>query len=110
MSTGTDAQRREAFDRRRMELGRQMEIYQHQPRSGAPGARLFNASGMLWAVLDRRYGVFDERPLMSEVARDFGANNELARMILLGKREPSKAFLDAVGWERVTLYRPKEAK
>ncbi len=61
----------------------------------------------MWMALDHRYGDF-ERPLMSEIAADFGVNDELARLILLGKREPSKAFLDAIGFERVTLYRRKK--
>ena len=101
---GTDLQRREAFDRLRSGLGSDMRFYSLEPRDGEPAERLTNASGMLWMALSDRYDYL-VRPLMSEVAADLGVNDELTRLILRGKREPSKAFLDAVGYERVTLYR-----
>ncbi len=106
MAKGTERHRREAFDRQRFEMGNRTEFYSLERRSPAVAPdRLVNADGMIWCALSAEYPV--ERPLMSEVAADFGVNDELTRLILLGKREPSKAFLDAVGYERVTLYRRK---
>ena len=104
---GTELQRREAFDRRRSEQGRRMRFYSLEPREGEAAERLVNADGVLWMALSDRYD-FNVRPLMSEVAADLGVNDELTRLILLGKRKPSKAFLDAIGYERVTLYRRKQ--
>jgi len=91
-------------------MGHRMVIFDRRWRSGEEPVRdaLYNADGMLWNALESRYG-YNLRPLMSEVAADLGVNDELTRVILLGRREPSKAFLDAVGWERVTLYRRKES-
>lgn len=107
MSKGTEQQRREDFDRRRADMGRAMRFYSLEPRDdGETAERLINVHGMLWCALDSRYD-FGARPLMSEVAMDLGVNDELTRLILSGKREPSKAFLDAVGYERVVLYRQK---
>lgn len=107
MSKGSEKQRREDFDRLRLEMGRRTEFYSLEKRDpSVADDRLVNADGMMWMALDNRYG-HHELPLMAEVAADFGVNDELTRLILIGKREPSKAFLDAVGYERVMLYRRK---
>lgn len=107
MSKGKEAERRIGFEKARHDMGRQMTFYSEESREGGmTGKRLTNSDGMLWMALSDRYG--DDRPLMSEVAADLGVNDELTRVILQGKREPSKAFLDAVGYERVTLYRRVE--
>lgn len=105
---GTERQRREAVDHIRSEMGRRMVIFDQRRRNSHDGdpERLDNAEGMIWNVLENRYG-YSEHPLISEIAADFGVNDELTRLIILGKRKPSKAFLDAVGYERVTLYRRK---
>ncbi len=107
MGKGTERERREGVEKLRTAMGARMEIYKLLPRHDAEplSEPLKNVDAMLWAVLSARYGF--ERPLMSEIAADFGVNDELTRLILLGKREPSKAFLDAVGYERVMLYRRK---
>lgn len=42
----------------------------------------------------------------AEMARRLGLNPEVVRVVMTGSREPSKTFLDAVGFERVVLYRP----
>lgn len=108
MNKGTERQRREAVDQLRSEMGRRMVIFDQRPRNHEDKLeRLDNVEGMIWNSLETRYG-HNEHPLMSEIAADFGVNDELTRLILLGKREPSKAFLDAVGYERVMLYRRKE--
>lgn len=110
MGKGTERERREAFEKLRSAIGGRMESFDLCPRSAAASAAsgpLMNSDGMLWHVLSSRYGADQDRPLMSEVASDLGVNEELTRLILLGKREPSKAFLDAVGYERVMLYRRK---
>lgn len=110
MGKGTERERREAFEKRHFEMGRRMRFYGLEKRGGDFDDRLVNSDGMLWMAIDHKYGPsgLNERPLMSEVAADLGINDELTRLILLGKREPSKAFLDAVGYERVMLYRRKD--
>lgn len=108
MTKGTELQRRDAVNMMRSEMGLRADIYDQRPRwTRSEPDVLFNAEGMLWLALYDRYGDH-EKPLMSEVAADLGVNDELTRLILLRKREPSKAFLDAVGYERVVLYRKKE--
>lgn len=44
----------------------------------------------------------------SAIGRALDLSDEFVRMVLLRKREPSKAFLQATGYERVTLYRRKD--
>ena len=38
-------------------------------------------------------------------AQQIGASRELVRLVLVGRREPAKLVLDALGLERVTSYR-----
>lgn len=45
----------------------------------------------------------------ADIGRELDLSDEFVRMVLLGKREPSKAFLRATGYERVVMYR-KRAK
>jgi hypothetical protein len=42
-----------------------------------------------------------------QIGREFGLSTDFVGMVLKGSREPSQAFLDAFGFERVTLYRLK---
>ena len=42
-----------------------------------------------------------------ELGRRLGLSAGFIGMVLSGAREPSKAFLEAVGVERITLYRIK---
>lgn len=68
---------------------------------------LVSSDGVKWSFLDSLYGMFG-RPTYAEIARDLGINDEHLRLILLGKREPSAAFLEAAGYERVVFYRRKD--
>lgn len=69
---------------------------------------LVSADGVKWSHMDRLYGIFG-RPTFAEIARDIGMNDEHLRLIMIGKREPSTAFLEAAGYERVVFYRRKKS-
>lgn len=43
----------------------------------------------------------------TELGAALGVSAGFVGSLLQGKREPSKKFLDAIGYERVALYRPK---
>lgn len=45
----------------------------------------------------------------ADIGRALSLSDEFVRLVLLGGREPSKAFLEATGYERVVRYRKKEA-
>lgn len=64
--------------------------------------RRYTAAEFRDAMLAR----FGERSY-ADVGRDLGLSDEFVRQVLTGLREPSRAFLDAVGYERVVLYRKK---
>jgi hypothetical protein len=66
---------------------------------------LVSADQLRWHVEDMwRY----KRGLTyAQLGERFGVSDEFVRAVLTGIREPSKAFLEAVGFERVTLYRSK---
>lgn len=74
--------------------------------SFADAGYMVDAPGMMWSVLNGRYGHFD-RPTYSEIAKDFGVNSEHLRLTMLGKRPPSQAILDAFNYEKVVFYIPK---
>lgn len=97
----SDRERRENLSRIRHEAGRGMEFYRPGGSLADEGS-LINADGLRWL----NSGSLLDTPTIAEVARDLGVNDEVLRLTLIGKREPSKAFLDAVGYERVVLYRP----
>ncbi len=98
----SDRERRDRVSALRLEAGRRMQFFQLGGSSADPNS-LINADGLRWRTLDR-YGL-DDHPNLAEIARDLGLNDEFTRLILIGKREPSKAFLDAIGYERVMVYR-----
>lgn len=45
----------------------------------------------------------------ADIGRTLSLSDEFVRMVLLGTREPSRAFLEATGYERVVRYRKKGA-
>lgn len=96
---------RETIEKLRRNMLRNME-FARPGGSFADNNFMVSADGVKWSYLDYLYGMFGT-PTYAEIARDIGMNDEHLRLILLGKREPSKAFLDAAGYERVTFYRRK---
>lgn len=72
---------------------------------------MFDAETLRWHFCDHWYGpagkFATEKPNCAELGRELGLSDEFVRQVLNGSREPSKAFLEAAGYERVTLYRRK---
>lgn len=108
MSQRTDRERRDKVSELRTAALRETQFFKPGGSFADKHPPLVNASGMIGQILLVKYG-HHEFPTMAEIARDFRVNDELMRVILLGTRAPSKAFLEAVGYERVVLYRRKES-
>lgn len=102
----TEEERRAAVDELRRGFLQKAAFATEGVGSFAGAAVLVNADGVKSSYLGYRYGMFD-RPTYAEIARDLGMNDEHLRLIMLGKREPSAAFLNAAGFERVVFYRWK---
>jgi hypothetical protein len=70
-----------------------------------PLVGLVSADQVRWFVYDEwryKHGLTYE-----QLGERFGVSDEFVRAVLNGIREPSKAFLEGAGFERVTLYRMK---
>lgn len=66
--------------------------------------RLMRTEYVRWHVANRPdlFGLTD-----AELGDRLGLSAGYVGMILSGARPPTKKFLDAIGWEAVTLYQPK---
>lgn len=106
MSGRSENARRASLDDLRRDFMRNTTFATEGVGSFVDADVLVNAAGVKSSYLGYRYGMF-ERPTFAEIARDLGMNDEHLRLIMLGKREPSSAFLEAAGFERVVLYRWK---
>ncbi len=64
-------------------------------------SRLCSADHLRWYVANHPVwgGLTDEK-----LGEKLGLSAGFVGMVLNGSRQPSKAFLDAIGWEAVTLY------
>jgi hypothetical protein len=98
---------REVIENLRRDMMRNM-VFARLGGSFADPGFMVSADGVKWAYLQYRYDHFG-KPSYAEIARDIGMNDEHLRLIMLGKREPSTAFLKAAGFERVVMYRHSAA-
>lgn len=57
----------------------------------------------------RRHLVSLARPTQAAWAKDHGISPGYVSDVIQGRREPGKAMLKALGWERVVIYRPVKA-
>lgn len=71
-----------------------------------PAAALFTAEELRRFVSTCRYPR-DEGWTHAQIARQLKLSAGFIGMVFSGAREPSKAFLNAVGFEKVTMYRMK---
>lgn len=68
---------------------------------------LLNADELRWHVEVMRFPIEDGFT-HERIAQETGLTAAFVGMVLSGAREPSKAFLKAIGFERIMLYRPKK--
>lgn len=82
-------------------MGRRREISMPGP---VDASRLVSADHLRWYVSThpRWGGLTDER-----LGEELGLTAGYVGMVMSGARTPTKAFLKAIGWEAVTLYRMK---
>ncbi len=64
---------------------------------------LTNANGVR-VIVSHRYP-YEEGYTFTYLGKTLGLSDEFVRSVLNGSREPSRAFTDATGFERVVLYR-----
>lgn len=68
----------------------------------ADTSRLINADGLRWYLSD--HPVYRDMTDV-QLGAKLGLSAGYVGMVRSGTRPPSKAFLDAIGWESMTLYR-----
>jgi hypothetical protein len=71
---------------------------------------LMDADTLRLMVTSRFTHYPENSPPMAEIARELGLHPEVVQSALSGRREPAKTFLDASGYERVSLYRRKASQ
>jgi hypothetical protein len=68
-------------------------------------SRLLDAAGVRWYLANHHVYL---HMTDAQLGEHLGLSAGFVGMVRSGTRRPSKAFLDAIGWESVTLYRMKK--
>lgn len=88
------------------------KFYGPSPKGLSDPEILFEAEMVRWLIKDKYIGPHGKYPfgrmIYAEVDRDYGLPDGTTQLMMGRKREPSKRFLDAAGFEKVVLYRRKQ--
>lgn len=76
------------------------------PKGEPDFVALVTADHMRWYLAECRYEDMTDQ----QIGEHLGLSAGFVGMVLKGTRPPSRAFLDAAGFEKVTLYRMKSIR
>lgn len=87
------------------------KFYAPSPNGLSDPESLFDADVIRWLLKEQYVGPHGRYPfgrfIYSEVDRDLGLPDGTTQLMMTKRREPTKKFVAAAGFEKVVLYRRK---